>query len=268
MKYGISGLVTAAVSAMHPRLTPVGRAETNLDGIARQLIRLVVEGHFKPGDRLAPEHELAKQLRVGRSSLREALKALSVVGLLTAHRGRGTFVAERSDYFLRSIALGLWQSDNLDAVLEARRAIEPLIARLAAERADAAAVEFIESCAAKMKESKERAAWDEYLEADMAFHFALADAACNPILNQFLILLRNFLRQIFSTSHPANPAFTSPDDHAQVAAAVRARNPTAAREAMDRLLTNAEHQLRAMARAGLAFSRSGTPVSVTEEPNR
>src|SRR5205814_9334737 len=82
MKYGISGLVTAAVSPMHPRLTPVGRAETNLDGIARQLIRLVVEGHFKSGDRLAPEHELAKQLRVGRSSLREALKALSVVGFL------------------------------------------------------------------------------------------------------------------------------------------------------------------------------------------
>jgi DNA-binding FadR family transcriptional regulator len=69
-------------------LTPVGNRGTNLDGIARQLIRLIMEGHFEPGDRLPPEHELAKQLEVGRGSVREALKALSVFGLVTAQRGK------------------------------------------------------------------------------------------------------------------------------------------------------------------------------------
>ena len=76
--------------------------------IVAQLRRLMVEGKLKPGDRLPPERELARQLNVSRTSLREAVKILSAMGLLSIQQGRGVFVTEA----------------NMEALLRALRSSE------------------------------------------------------------------------------------------------------------------------------------------------
>src|SRR5215475_5219312 len=69
--------------------------------IAGQLIRSVVDGHFKPGDKLPSESELCESFNIGRNALREALKALSLIGLIREERGRGTYVRDRSEFLVR-----------------------------------------------------------------------------------------------------------------------------------------------------------------------
>ena len=105
--------------------------------VSEEIEKLIVLGEFKPGDRLPSEYELAQRLGVGRSTVREATKALVSRNILEVHRGNGTFVCEQTG--LVQDPLGLrFQPDKkrlgLD-LCEVRLMIEPEIAALAAQKA-------------------------------------------------------------------------------------------------------------------------------------
>jgi DNA-binding FadR family transcriptional regulator len=228
----------------------IHKPRTLTQEVTRQIIRQIIDGHLKPGDQFPPESELVNQLRVSRGVVREALKIVAVLGLVSIEHGKGTYVCARSDYFLQPILLGLWGDNNLEALQEARRGIEVEVAGLAAERATQQDLTVIESHLEKMKSSHIPEKWAEYVKADMSFHFALAEASHNTILNQFMTLLHNMLQQLVAMSDPTYGELTpeSPGDHEELFATVRAHQPAAAREAMKRLLSNADRHLPRLAR--------------------
>lgn len=212
---------------------PLGGGETLSEAIARRMIRLFTAGDYKPGERLPAEGELARQFHVGRGAVREALKALSVVGIVRVERGKGSFIRERQEFLVRPISMGFETGIEPKSLVEARKLIELEIAGLAAERATADQVDFIEFFLHRMEETMEPVQQDEYLQADVDFHFAIATAAGNPILGQFLTLLRNLMRQwILSSLGQPLAAQEAVAHHRRILDAIRAHKVAAARNAM------------------------------------
>src|ERR1041385_3959173 len=110
-------------------------AQTVPQEVAGRLIRCVMDGHYKPGDKLPSEPELCQSFQIGRNALREALKALSLIGLIREERGKGTFVRERSEFLVRPLLFGLEDECDLQSLIEVRQLIEVEVAGFAGERA-------------------------------------------------------------------------------------------------------------------------------------
>jgi GntR family transcriptional repressor for pyruvate dehydrogenase complex len=213
---------------------PVGGRETLLDSVAKRMIQLLMDSHYKAGEQLPSEHELASQFHVGRGTIREAIKALAIVGFLRAERGRGTFVADRSGFLVGPIALGFDSSLPLDSLIDARKLIEVQTARLAAKRSNRSSVRVMEEHLALMRQGAQSGNSEEYLRGDVAFHFAIADAAQNPVLTQFLTLIRNLMRQwITHVRGMSGVADEAVEQHRKILDAIAAGNERLAGEAME-----------------------------------
>jgi GntR family transcriptional regulator, transcriptional repressor for pyruvate dehydrogenase complex len=159
-----------------------------------RLISNVVHGKWKAGDQLPPERELCQQLGIARTSLREALKAMELIGMLESRVGDGTFICPRSEFLSRPL---LWAFTGIDhaelgKIMEARVFLERDLAGLAAERASLEELAQIEDTIDRM--SKNIAANESVLESDMAFHLAVAEAAHNEVLANAAQLLRNLMK--------------------------------------------------------------------------
>jgi len=216
-------------------VVPVGRDGTITEAIAGQLIQLIMSGRYKPGDRLPSEFEFAKDFRAGRGAVREALQALSIIGLVRVMRGKGTFVRGRETFLTRPISLGVNAGIELRRLFEARMLVEVELAGLAAERASAAQIQSMAACIARMRKSTKPGQHKEYIDADVGFHFCIADAADNFILNQFMTLLRNLLQEwiLESISKPGVPA-EALRQHSRIFEAIQNHNPAAARLEMEK----------------------------------
>jgi DNA-binding FadR family transcriptional regulator len=225
---------------------PIGGGATLLETIAGRMIRSVMQNHYKRGDRLPSELELARQFNVGRGTIREVLKALSVVGLVRVERGKGTYVADRSDFLVGPISLGFEAGVDLSALIEARKLIEVELAGLAAKLAGPSAIRAMQEDLDRMRKHASLRDHGEFLKADLSFHFALADAAGNVLLAQFLTLIRNLMVQwISQTSETPGVAQEAVDQHRAILEAVRSHRPVEARKAMvSHLRTMARHLLK------------------------
>src|ERR1700743_1105625 len=142
-----------------------------------QLISNVVHGKWKAGERLPAERELCQQLGIARTSLREALKAMELVGMLDSRVGDGTFVCPRSEFLSRPLLWAFTGTDHAELrdIMEARTLIEENLAGLAAERGSEEEVAAIERSVQMMRDCIDR--HDSILEADLLFHLAIASAA-------------------------------------------------------------------------------------------
>jgi len=198
-----------------------------------QLIAYVVNGTWKAGDRLPPERELCQQFGIARTSLREALKAMELVGMLDSRVGDGTFVCPRSEFLSRPLLWAFTGTDHeeLVEIMEARTVVEEALAGLAAERASADEISAIKMTIMQMRDVI--AAESSILEADMSFHLAVAAAAHNEVLRNAVQLLRNITRQWlkYKVQLP-NVAASVLKRHEAVYRAIAARKPRAARLAM------------------------------------
>src|SRR6202161_311849 len=146
-------------------VTPIAR--TTLTAAAfEQLISHVVNGTWRPGDRIPPERELCQQLGIARTSLREALKAMELVGMLDSRVGDGTFVCPRSEFLSRPLLWAFTGADHteLQEIMEARVLIEENLAGLAAERGTDDQIKQIGDAVQMMRDSIARG--DSSLEAD------------------------------------------------------------------------------------------------------
>src|SRR3954470_12516746 len=125
--------------------------------IAQRLIALITERQLKAGDRLPPERELAASMGVSRSSLRDALRALAMLGGAEMRHGDGTDLTSLDpDALMRPVGLVLALSDSgLQELFEARKLVEPGLAALAAERIEDASE--ILACAARSSETRDDA---------------------------------------------------------------------------------------------------------------
>ena len=166
------------------------RRERLADQIAEKLLQLIRNGDLKPGEKLPSEPELMKMFSVGRSSIREAIGALSLIGLITVRPGQGTHVAVPSG---RNEAkpIGLMLAVGPDKVrefVEARIELERIIARMTAERATEAEIEEIKHHHGQLKPPLKNRR--KTIQADLDFHAAIAKASHNSVLIRFLSELR------------------------------------------------------------------------------
>ena len=212
-------------------IEPVKRSRI-YEHIVEQIRSLIREGRWAPGDQIPPERELAERFRVSRTSVREALRALEMQGIIESRQGGGTFVrtADTQALIAPLAAAILRGQRELTDVLEVRELIEPGIARLAAQRASAELVAELEQILERQRECIASAR--PFVDEDTAFHYTLARAADNHILlrlhNVILDVLRESRQEYLHV--PDRPAM-SLRGHEAILAAVSAHDGDAAHRA-------------------------------------
>jgi GntR family transcriptional repressor for pyruvate dehydrogenase complex len=216
------------------------------EGVTSQLIArlksLISSGVLTPGAKLPPERELAPAFGVSRSSLRHALKALEIMGVLTQRVGDGTYLAADAGAILQEPfeLLMLIDAITLDDLLETRLIVEPELAARAAERAT---LEDLRKMS-KTLETYRRGTPDTVLvEADLAFHRAIFEAARNPICTRlFSLIHRAMAGSIVLTSRMVDWDHTL-EFHRPIYHAIERRRPLDARVAMIAHLSDAKSLL-------------------------
>jgi DNA-binding FadR family transcriptional regulator len=197
---------------------------------AQQLRERLAAGTWEVGERLPSEVELAEQLGVGRSTVREAVRVLVHSGLLETRQGAGTFVLAREP-------AGAWEPRLRRAavleVYELREALELQAARLAAERRDESDLTRIEQALAERERRRGKARDAAFVDADIDFHRAVVAAAGNALLEEmfasFAAVLREALIEVVGDS--ALDGDDASAAHAELVAAIRARDPVRAEAA-------------------------------------
>ncbi len=166
------------------------------DAVIRAIQEMILRGEARPGDWLMPQPELAQRLGVGLSTVREAIKGLTLLGVLEPQPGRGTWVHAEAPALLRMLNLLRLRLPEVDlhAIYEARRLLEVELTVLAAERADERAVARIDEALQQMRKALR---YDEaFIEADLNFHLAVARAAGNPLLEQFYHITAQMMSEV------------------------------------------------------------------------
>lgn len=164
--------------------------------IVQQIEGSILKGELIEGSQLPAERDLAKQFGVSRTAVREAIKALQEKGLVDAFPGRGTFVTNgNSNSMRRSLdrIIKSGETDGWEYLVEAREILEPEIAALAAVRADDQDLAAMRDAVAVMDQAKRDS--DAFIEADLDFHLALAEAAGNPIVLSLIDSIVGLLRE-------------------------------------------------------------------------
>ena len=200
-----------------------------------KLLRVYVSDQgLTPGDRLPSERALAEALKVSRVSLRQATVSLEVQGLLEVRHGGGIYVRSLNVDPER-LKMMLTRRRRLPDVLEAREAIECMLARLAAERRTEADMDEIEAALEAM--AADIAAGGIGEEADRRFHRAIAQGAQNPLLQDVMDALGDRIHEtrLASLSEPGRPP-RSLADHRRIAEAIRRQDARRAESAMSRHL--------------------------------
>jgi DNA-binding FadR family transcriptional regulator len=224
--------------------------------IADQLQQLIREGEFPPGTLLPPERELAQSLGVSRASVREALIALEVVGQVAVKVGHGVVVLESSSAPMVPVMRAAartepWAIDpefeseielNLDeeippfSLLQTRRYLEPEIAALAALSATEDDIKAIRL--AFERNVADNANGGRNCAGDRLLHIRIAEASGNAAYallikhllgHQYGAMFRRLQELFMETDMPQR----SQDDHKRIVAAIEAREPAAARRAME-----------------------------------
>jgi GntR family transcriptional repressor for pyruvate dehydrogenase complex len=213
--------------------------------IAERLLVMLKDRQLRPGDQLPPERELAAIMQVSRPSLREALRALSLMNVLEVRQGAGTFVTSlETELLVEHLGFVLSLDDSsLFELFEARKIVEQGIVGLAAERITEEEVMELEAGLAGSAEALDHPA--AFLQADADLHKIITRAARNAIMSrvvdsisQLLLVSRSRTVEI-----PGVRAQTV-EDHRAIVAALRQRDPEAAKQAMLQHLNNVERRLR------------------------
>jgi GntR family transcriptional repressor for pyruvate dehydrogenase complex len=227
-------------------LAPIPRS-TITDQIVERITAFILDERLRPGDKLPSERELMVRLGVGRSSLREAIKTLSAIGIVVVQIGDGMYVGSgQSAILTKPLSWGLLIGEHtVREVVEARFLVETELCALAAERATDDDLNAIGALLDAMRAGSDDA--DAFTQADQEFHLAIAAAARNGVLYHVLDMLRHIVRVwMFKTFVDDPVRHTGIIDHERIAAALRAHDPAAARAAMGEHLTSAGNRLLAL----------------------
>lgn len=218
---------------------PPIRREVVAEQVAQRLLSLIQSGNLKPGQQLPPERALAETLDVSRPSLREALRALSLLGVVRIRPGGGAFVtALDPESLLAPIHFFIsLDRENLESLFGARILIESGLARLAAARVTKADIETLKGCVDI--ESRDSVDVDNFIRSDELFHKTIFAAVDNPFLSKIatsLHLLGQASRNV--TGRIPGVVEQSLVDHRRILAALVERDGDKAAAAMEAHLNN------------------------------
>jgi GntR family transcriptional regulator, transcriptional repressor for pyruvate dehydrogenase complex len=213
--------------------------------IVERLLSLIREKQLRPGDRLPPERELAPMMGVSRPSLREALRALSVMKVVENRQGSGTYITSlQPELFVNHLDFIFTVNDTTFLELfEVRKIVEVGLVALAAKSIDAGELERLEACLIRSHESVDLP--ETFLQTDLELHNLIIEAARNRILELFM----KSITQINTASRQRTNALPEVRqrtllDHQAIVTALKAHDPERAASAMRSHLAHVEEALK------------------------
>ena len=216
--------------------------------IVDQIGLLVAEGQLKPGDRLPSERELVERFQVSRASIREAISALEMMGLIEVRSGEGTYIRQVNiDSVVAPLAWMLFIEKDTDLELyEVRKILEVQAAGIAAERAEDDEIRDMYDALEVMRMDLEKDRLGE--EADHDFHFAIARATHNKILMRLMNTISDTMQKTLKSSRSKlYEDKTTPErlyqEHCSLYEAIKNHNVLEAQQLMLDHLVGVETQL-------------------------
>ena len=222
-----------AISGAHSQLTMQ---------VVNHVRAMIESGELHSGDRLPPERELARKLKISRSSLRAGIGFLSAMGVLRSRHGAGTFVSDGPPSFDSNslTVLGALHGFQPWHLFEARLVLEGSLAELAANRATDEHIAIMAEEIADMYAVLDNPY--DFLIHDVRFHRIISVAGGNPLLATLMETVTAALYELRRHSVAASDDLkVTADMHREIYRAIRARKPSLAREAMEKHLNLARH---------------------------
>jgi GntR family transcriptional regulator, transcriptional repressor for pyruvate dehydrogenase complex len=218
-------------AAAIPQLESVRRNRLS-EQVAEQLQHFILHT-LKPGDKLPPERQLAESFGVSRSSVREAIRALELIGLVEPRQGMGTVIRDDSaDPSVNPLTSVLMQKRRMLAeLLDVRSIVEPPLARRAASHATPEQIARLDELVRRQREKLARG--ESTIDEDSEFHYAIATAANNAVILKVLDVLMDLLRETRErTLQVQGRPQKSIRAHELIVDAIRRRDPKGAEQAM------------------------------------
>src|SRR3954453_1658243 len=208
--------------------------------------RMIAAGELVPGSRLPSQDDLAYQLGLSRSALREAVRSLTTMNILVSRQGDGTYVSSlRTPLLLQPLAFAadILPDDAVIQLLDLRVALEPHAAALAAARINDGEVHALASIAGRCGPAASAA---EFLDADLAFHRRILELSGNEAIATLCQAISSpaLHIRILGDAPSADPRATVCDDHDRILAALADHDVEAARAAMAVHITDMRLRLR------------------------
>jgi len=234
-----------------PEKTPRGSLHRS---VAQDIGARILNGEFAPGTLLPNEAEWCQSFGVSRTAVREAIKMLMGKGLILSRPRIGSRVQPRADWNLLDRDVLAWycaaaqqQTHFLAHMQQVREILEPETAALAAANHTPDQMQAIEDAYAAMSAAKTLAAWND---ADVRFHFAILLAAGNELLVPLGLVIESALGSMFTyTARQKGDVGRTLPGHQRILAAIRARRPNAARQAVRKLLGDTSRIVRQVIQA-------------------
>jgi GntR family transcriptional repressor for pyruvate dehydrogenase complex len=231
---------------------------TIADSVAKQIRQLIMDKELKPGDYLPSQVELAEKLRVGRPSIREALKKLEALGLLEIKHGCSTKVSQVDlESFIGQIVpvLELTGTDVLN-LLEAKEIIEMKCAELAAHRATKTELNKMEQYLLTMIQNADNE--EKLAEADYLFHLTIIESAKNPVINEIMKMIGAMIhRAVVKTAELRQWQSISLDLHKRLFSAIQQGQGAQAASLVQELITETIEQYKKVFLNGTKNGKAG-----------
>lgn len=229
---------------------PVKTRRTS-ESILEQIKSLIIEGQLAPGDKLLTERELSERLQVSRASVREALSALNLAGILEIKHGEGIYIKRPAPNAVIEplVFILLLERDKLQNILEVRKALEVEAAGLAAERCTPKLLERLKEIVSGMEEVLPQGEGEKAAQLDLEFHLTLAEASRNPLLSRLMSTIQETVGQTLRITRALWLSATAGttqrlfEEHREIYLAVAARDKFRAREIMYQHLWKVEVEL-------------------------
>jgi len=216
------------------------RRDKVYEGVAKQIERLILK-KLRPGDKLPSERELAEMLDVSRSSIRDAIRSLELMGMVEPRQGTGTIVREiSSDSLVNPLADARKRKEKrIGELLDFRKMLEPPLAARAATRVSADEISEMEEILERQEEKLRRG--ESTIAEDSEFHYAVALASGNNVVLKVLDALMDLLRDSRERSlQVEGRPQKSLAGHRRILGAIKRNDAEAAKVAMRRHIENVE----------------------------
>ncbi|PKN96242.1 MAG: hypothetical protein CVU43_21735 [Chloroflexi bacterium HGW-Chloroflexi-5] len=204
-----------------------------IDEVYDQMKNNIMDGIWKPNDKLPSENELSSMFNVSRNTVRSAIQKLRTMGVLISVQGQGTFIRSGGEDTTTDSLLPLLSLSNMEIIdiLEFRKAIEVSSVALAAMNRDEDDLEEIQKHLENMKANVEN--YDEYGAADYEFHLSIAKASKNMIFYSVLVRLQRILYAHFTKMSRELGPRISIDNHVRIFQFIKSKSPLQARATME-----------------------------------
>ncbi|EDM34018.1 transcriptional regulator for pyruvate dehydrogenase complex, GntR family protein [Pedobacter sp. BAL39] len=205
--------------------------------VIQQIRQDIASGKYKVGDKIPAEPELMQLYEVGRSTIREAIKALALSGTLKVQQGSGTFINEQTANEPLDQKLSRADFEEVNAV---RSLLEKEIVRLAAVHRNADQLKDIAACLEKRRSAIQEENRQQCMDADIAFHMAIAKASSNTVLADLYERFTSIIRDFFTKRETKGISYFAMSHHLHESLykAIQSKSAKQAELALQRILDN------------------------------